>query len=432
MFVARETFRRSARMAYSVLFVLSAVLAWLLRDFAKPVLDHLPWIIRGDVDHSDRWYGQQAAYRVSMGTFMFYGLMSVSLLGVRYKSDKRDQYLHHGGWLLKIALWLGCLVLPFFLPNGVILGYSWLARIGAGMFLVIQMLILLDCTQSWNDAWVAQEDERFLYGLLAASLACYLGSIGTLAFLFYWFNPSGVDGGCGLNVSIIVLSGLLVMAFSAVSLHPKVQNGSLFPSAVIGMYVMYLAYGALLSEPHDYACNGLGAKWNVASGTTLVGGLLLTLVTTTYSAFRAGSNTRTFTMYSSDADEPLLERPPTSQAGADSGAEDAELGDMSSSGAERMSKERDGAGDGGDRQERALDEFAPVTYSYSFFHLVFALASMYIGMLMTGWGTGAEEKDLMDVGWASVWVKVGAQWFTSALYLWSMVAPLLFPDREFA
>ena len=85
------------------------------------------------------------------------------------------------------------------------------------------------------------------------------------------------------------------------------------------------------------------------------------------------------------------------------------------------------------RQEgKAMDEFELVTYSYSFFHLIFALASMYIAMLMTGWGTGAEERDLIDVGWTSVWVKVIAQWMTVAVYAWTMAAPLLFPDRDFS
>lgn len=81
---------------------------------------------------------------------------------------------------------------------------------------------------------------------------------------------------------------------------------------------------------------------------------------------------------------------------------------------------------------KAMDEFELVTYNYSFFHLIFALASMYIAMLMTGWGTGAEEKDLIDVGWTSVWVKIIAQWATVALYAWTMTAPLLFPDRDFS
>lgn len=56
----------------------------------------------------------------------------------------------------------------------------------------------------------------------------------------------------------------------------------------------------------------------------------------------------------------------------------------------------------------------------------------YIAMLMTGWGVGAEEKDLLDVGWLSVWVKLVSQWLTAALYLWTLVAPALFPDRVFS
>ena len=50
---------------------------------------------------------------------------------------------------------------------------------------------------------------------------------------------------------------------------------------------------------------------------------------------------------------------------------------------------------------------------------------------MTGWGVGAEEKDLLDVGWVSVWVKIVTQWLTAVLYLWTLIAPTLFPDRVF-
>lgn len=45
---------------------------------------------------------------------------------------------------------------------------AWFARFASPLFLGIQMLILLDMTQNWNDAWVEKgdEDERYLYGLL--------------------------------------------------------------------------------------------------------------------------------------------------------------------------------------------------------------------------------------------------------------------------
>lgn len=49
--------------------------------------------------------------------------MSAVLVGVKYKSDKRDQYLHHGGWLVKLTLWLVCCVLPFFFPVGLVNAY---------------------------------------------------------------------------------------------------------------------------------------------------------------------------------------------------------------------------------------------------------------------------------------------------------------------
>jgi len=80
----------------------------------------------------------------------------------------------------------------------------------------------------------------------------------------------------------------------------------------------------------------------------------------------------------------------------------------------------------------AMEAYEPVTYNYAWFHAVFALASMYIAMLMTGWGSGGEEKDLLDVGWASMWVKIICQWATAGLYLWTLVAPALYPDRIFA
>lgn len=49
--------------------------------------------------------------------------MSAVLVGVKYKSDKRDQYLHHGGWLVKLGLWLLLCILPFFFPVGLVNAY---------------------------------------------------------------------------------------------------------------------------------------------------------------------------------------------------------------------------------------------------------------------------------------------------------------------
>ncbi|EFJ42217.1 hypothetical protein VOLCADRAFT_83749 [Volvox carteri f. nagariensis] len=389
---SHEVLRHSARVAWSVLFFLAMIVAWILRDFATPILQKIPWIVK-DVTavDMDKWFGQQAVYRVSMGNFLFFACMSLATIGVKFRGDKRDRYLHHAHPLLKLALWLLFTALPFLFPNGVLNAYSWMARVGSGVFLVIQMIILLDFVQGWNDSWVAngEDDDRWLYGLMGLTCVGYGSTLTLAGFMYYWFKPAGA-GSCSLNIALITLTLLLVVTFSVLSLAPLARGGSIFPSSMIALYAAYLCFSALQSEPREYACNGLGHRLTAASGGTLALGMVVTLASVVYAAFRAGSNTALFTLEGSEEGEPL---PSTA----------------------------------------AATSLTPVTYNYSFFHLIFALASMYIAMLMTGWGTVAQvRKDRIDVGWASVWVKPAAEWVTGLLYMWTLVAPALFPERDFS
>jgi hypothetical protein len=70
--LTRETMRRSARLAYSFLFTMAMMVAWIMRDFARPLLEKIPWIMRAAAgfEPSDKWFGQQAVYRISMGNFV--------------------------------------------------------------------------------------------------------------------------------------------------------------------------------------------------------------------------------------------------------------------------------------------------------------------------------------------------------------------------
>lgn len=78
---------------------------------------------------SDKWFGQQAVYRISMGNFMFFGAMSLALLGVKYKGDKRGQILQHGNWIIKFVVWIAFNALPFLFPNGLVQAYGESVRL---------------------------------------------------------------------------------------------------------------------------------------------------------------------------------------------------------------------------------------------------------------------------------------------------------------
>ncbi|XP_057466982.1 uncharacterized protein LOC130756474 [Actinidia eriantha] len=385
--------KRSARVAYCGIFGISLIVSWILREVASPLLKKLPWISTTET-HSKEWYQMEAVLRVSMGNFLFFGILALVMIGVKDQNDRRDSW-QHGGWTVKFVIWLLLTILMFFMPNVVISIYGTLSTFGAGLFLLVQVLILLDATHSWNDSWVAKDEQKWYYALLAVSVACYIAAFAISGLLFIWFNPSGHD--CGLNVFFLVMTMILAFSFGVIALHPKV-NGSLLPASVISVYCAYVCYTGLSCEPRDYACNGLHNK-SAVSTSTLVLGMLTTVLSVLYSALRAGSSTTFLSPPSSPkasaVKKPLLD------------SEDVEEG-----------------------KEKKEKEPRPVSYSYMFFHLIFALASMYSAMLLSGWSS-SESADLIDVGWTSVWVRIGTEWVTAALYVWTLVAPLIMPDREF-
>jgi len=394
-----------SRLAYMFLFTLSIFVAWIMRDYAQPMMKKIPWIAHMGIQPSDDWFGKQAVYRISFGNFMFFSLLSCLLIGVKYKGEARAK-LHTGGWFVKIMTWTAFNIIPFFLPNESMEVYSLFSRFGSGIFLVMQMLILLDFTHEWNDSWVSKEHYGWVAGLLTLTTTSYALSIAGIVVMYEFFNPSGAT--CTTNVTFITVTLISMVAFSVVSLLPQVKHGSLFPSAVISLYCVFLCFSSLSSEPIDYECNGMGHKMDT---TKLWMGMVFTLASVAYSALRAGSASGSFTfadVSTTGSSMPLVSAPgQRSMSRRNSEDEDSEVG--------------------GDHSE-----YDPVDYSYAFFHFVFAVASMYIAMLMTNWGSpSAVGKDQIDVGWTSVWVKIVSQWLMGGLYTWVLVAPLIMRDRDF-
>jgi len=58
-------------------------------------------------------------------------------------------------------------------------------------------------------------------------------------------------------------------------------------------------------------------------------------------------------------------------------------------------------------------------------------------MVLTNWGIpekadeNHQQSIQIDQGMMSVWVKVVSSWITVILYVWTLIAPMCYPDREF-
>ena len=162
------------------------------------------------------------------------------------------------------------------------------------------------------------------------------------------------------------------------------------------------------SEPSTYACRPksiIDANEALRKPANTVA-TIFTLISVVYAAVRAGESN----FWNMDAEDCATELDETLR-------DEEEVG-------------RDSDDD--DDDEGARGKVGPIKYSYSFFHTIFMLAAMYTAMLLTGWGTRHEDdSEAVGSGWASVSVKFISVWVTGGLYLWALVAPALFPDREF-
>jgi len=81
------------------------------------------------------------------------------------------------------------------------------------------------------------------------------------------------------------------------------------------------------------------------------------------------------------------------------------------------------------------DERTSTQYSYALFHLIFFLATTWVATLLTQkfeQDTDAGDyTDFAPVGrtyWAS-WVKIISSWICYAIYTWTLIAPIVLPDR---
>jgi len=60
------------------------------------------------------------------------------------------------------------------------------------------------------------------------------------------------------------------------------------------------------------------------------------------------------------------------------------------------------------------------------------LASVYVGMLATNWTSASlTTGDLISNGFG-YWVRIAISWVTAVVYIWTLLAPKIFPERDFS
>lgn len=95
--------------------------------------------------------------------------------------------------------------------------WAYICTVGAGLYLMAQIIILIDFAWQWNSTWVEDEDTRFQYGLLALVFIFLSGCIVLITLMFVWFTVDTTST-CSLNkffVTFTLLLGLILVVETA-------------------------------------------------------------------------------------------------------------------------------------------------------------------------------------------------------------------------
>ncbi|XP_037626367.1 serine incorporator 1 [Sebastes umbrosus] len=390
----------------------------------------------------EMFVGYKAVYRVCFGMSMWFLGFSVLMINIKNSRDPRAA-VHNGLWFFKFAVLVAVTVGAFYIPDGPFT-YTWfvVGSGGAFFFILIQLVLLVDFAHSWNESWVDKMEtgnSRCWYtALLAVTILNYILSfISVVLFFVFYTKPDG----CFINKFFISFNTLFCILVSVLSVLHKVQESQsrsgLLQSSIITLYSMYLTWSAMTNEP-DEECNPsllsifqqmadpspapleienqtavviIGPEEPVLTSPYLqwwdaqsIVGLAIFVLCILYSSIRSSSTSQVNKLTMASKDSAIL-------------AEGGSSPDLSeeSTGPRRV-----------EDNERDM-----VQYSYSFFHFMLFLASLYIMMTLTNWYSPDADYTITSK-WPAVWVKITSSWVCLALYMWTLVAPMILTNRDFS
>uniref|UniRef100_A0A1B6EFW0 Serine incorporator n=1 Tax=Clastoptera arizonana TaxID=38151 RepID=A0A1B6EFW0_9HEMI len=416
----------STRIMYALMLLLSTGVAGIfLYPGLQTTLQKVPFcenstaniIVPGSISiDCELAVGYLAVYRLCFALAAFFFVMSLVMIGVQSSRDNRAG-LQNGFWGIKYLIVIAGTIGAFFIPEGSF-ATTWMyfGMVGGFAFIIIQLILIIDFAHSWADSWVGNYEEtdskKWYAALMIAMLVCYALAITGIVLLYANFTAAD---NCTMNKIFISINLIICIIASGISILPNVQEmqprSGLLQSSVITLYIVYLTWSSLSSNP-DRECNpgfflGIGKSGDknaVRFDSESIVGLLIWTCCVLYSSIRTASKSSKITM-----SEHVLVK--------DNGAETGSTDDGES---------------GGRSHDKVWDnEEDSVAYSWSFFHVMFGLATLYVMMTLTNWYSPNSSLETLNANSASMWVKMISSWICSTLYIWTLIAPIMLPNRSF-
>lgn len=357
--------------------------------------------------------GQSGVYRTAGSAFLFFLLATI---GVLLKPSANRE-----AWLAKYTLFLFMIGGTIFIPNQPLFNPILLNifRAGGVLFILLQQIILIDFCYNINDGMVekanqAEADEgegagnKWLGILISISAVCFGAAITGIVLMYVYF------GDCDINVAFVTVTLILGVISTIVQLMG--EESSLLTSSSIFAYSTYLCYSAVTKNPNQ-ACNPQLGKEDVGG---IIIGISLALISLAWTGFSYTAGKAV----GDESDDVLKNNEVTNENNQPVTGTVIDAKD-----------DKNATNYGSIEEEEQEEEPVPNSFSNSWkLNIVLMLICCWYAMTLTSWGsveTGGNAAN-PGVGRISMWIIITSQWLMQLLYLWTLIAPSIFPDRDFS
>ncbi|GIX90366.1 serine incorporator 5 [Caerostris extrusa] len=198
--------------------------------------------------------------------FFHHGFLTIGIS----TSESCRSGLHNGMWCYKLLILClicaGIFLIPAQYVNNFRTIWMYFSMVGAGVFIIIQLMLIVDFAHAWTDNWLQRVSNGgsrcWFVAMVFCAMIIYTAIV--IGIVLIAQNYTRAEG-CSTNKIFIGVNGGLCLLCSFISIMPSVERSTgdsragLLQSSVISAYVVYLTWSALSSEP-TLAGTGVGTQ----------------------------------------------------------------------------------------------------------------------------------------------------------------------------
>ena len=313
---------------------------------------------------------------------------------------------HDGCWLTKVLLVAAVFTGSMWINNSFMETYMSLSKYVSTVFLIYQALLMLLVSYKINDTLVSNFNKD---PTSCSKWILILVSVFFFSATVYSLIKQYKDFSCGSNTFILVITTVAVVGMHVLVFFKPRQDASILTSSIASVYILYLQWSALSSDRNSH-CNP-----NLNQGSNVFWQISLGLFVTFVSLGMSGATIKS-------EDEPKHDK------------EGEEHSDDEDSKTKPIINENQRPSQKNKQQKLAEDHVFAISNATIIFQVSMIFSAVYLAMLCTNWGSVTvfdNTTDFFQHSQGSFWLKMVAQWFTIAIFLFSLIGPMLFPDRDF-